>query len=105
MLWATELLGPVVAKRLSQFDSGLWTPQQALDLLLADLAFTLSADPASRGVIAAVIGTLRPSVAEELVGCLRQRRSLGGWQWPPIRALALRADGLPPGQASEGGRV
>lgn len=87
MLWAVEALGPAIVNRLSQWDRGLWTRQQALDGLLADLAFTLSEHPDSRAAVAVVIEALRPSVTAELAGWLAERRSPDGWVWPPIGAV------------------
>ena len=88
MLWAVEALGPAIAKRLSQWDRGLWSRQQALDGLLADLTFTLHEHPGSRPTVAAVVGTLRQPVAAELAAWLAERRTPDGWVWPPIGAIA-----------------
>ena len=86
-MWTDEELGPSIAKRLSQWDRGIITRQQALEGLLSDLAFTLSEHPESRASVSAVIETLRPHVATELAVWLKERWSPEGWVWPPSGAI------------------
>ena len=93
MLWAVEELGPAVDRRVSQWDRGLLTRLEAFSGLLADFIFTLLEHPDSRQAVAAVVDRLRPPVAAELADFLAEKRTPGGWEWPPIGAL-----GSPVGQ-------
>lgn len=87
MPWSVETLGPTVAKVLSQWDRGLRTRREALDVLLDPLATTLYLHPESGDAVATVISTLPLPVAAALVDRLAEQRTPSEWVWPPVGGI------------------
>jgi hypothetical protein len=83
-----DALAPSIARRLSQWDRGLWTRQQALDGLLEYVVWAVYERPGREREVAAALGALPPAVAAELVPWLGERRGPGGgWAWPPVGGI------------------